>query len=72
MRECSRYEGERACLRENIEIITGMKVEEMDREDQRSVILGFQKRKQELVEVMCFLEKMWSAMCSAEKNRRQI
>ena len=50
--ECSRCE-ERTCLRESIENRTGMKVEEMGREDQMCLILGFQEvqeGKQEVIE----------------------
>ena len=48
----SRYEKERTCLRESIENKTGIRVEEMNRENQMCLILGFQERKQEVMEAV--------------------
>ena len=75
--ECERYEEERICLRETIENITGLKVEEMDREYQIRVVgrlpiaLSGRKTRDGGKLVRGFLE-MWRVRCSAEENRRQM
>ena len=65
------YEEERTCLREGIENITGMNVEEMDREDQMREILGFQEGKQEVMEVVRGVFWRGCGGCEVQCGRKQ-
>ena len=70
--ECSLYEKERISLRESIESRAGVRVEEMDREEQMRFILGFQQvqegKRKVLEAVRSFLERIWRVRCRAVEN----